>query len=201
MLSRYTCWVFDLDGTLTVHQHDFDAIRAALGIPAGRLILEYLASLPPAAAAPLHARLAALEAELCAGAEAAPGAHALLAELAARGHRRGILTRSTRDNALATLAAAGLAGFFAPADVLGRDDAAPKPAADGIVRLLARWGGAPGRSVMVGDFRLDLEAGRNAGVATAHVTSDASQHWPALTDYRFATLAALLCALRGQERT
>ena len=33
MLTRHLAWVFDLDGTLTVHQHDFDAIRAELGIP------------------------------------------------------------------------------------------------------------------------------------------------------------------------
>ncbi len=195
MLTRCTCWVFDLDGTLTVHQHDFDAIRAALGIPPGRLILEYIDTLPRARAAQMHERLAALESELCASAQAAPGADALLALLREHGRHCGILTRSTRGNALATLAAAGLDGYFAPGNVLGRDDALPKPAADGIEHLLERWGGAPGQGVMVGDFRLDLETGRHAGVTTVHVNADASQQWPELTDYRFATLGELHAAL------
>jgi len=197
MLTRYTCWVFDLDGTLTVHQHDFDAIRAALDIPPGRLILEYINAQPRARAARLHERLAALESELCASARAAPGADTLLALLRKQSHHRGILTRSTRANALATLEAAGLAGYFAPGDVLGRDDAPPKPAADGIEHLLGRWGGMPARGVMVGDFRLDLESGRRAGVATVHVNADPHQQWPELTDYRFATLGELLAALTG----
>lgn len=199
-LGRYRYWVFDLDGTLTVHQHDFDAIRAALGIPAGRLILEYLDSLPRAAAAPLHARLAALEAELCASACAASGARALLVELAARGHRCGILTRSTRANALGTLAATSLADFFAAADVIGRDDADPKPSAAGIERLLAGWNGTREACVMVGDFRLDLETGRNARVATVHVSQDPAQAWPSLTDHRYASLDAVLAALGDLRR-
>ena len=195
MLTRYTCWVFDLDGTLTVHQHDFDAIRAALGIPPGRLILEYIDTLPHARAAQLHERLAALESELCASARPAPGADALLALLQQHGHHRGILTRSTRVNALATLSAAGLDGYFAPHDVIGRDDALPKPAADGIEHLLGQWGGAAAHGVMVGDFRLDLETGRHAGVATVHVNADPTQQWPELTDYRFASLDELLAVL------
>ncbi|HIN00314.1 MAG TPA: HAD family hydrolase, partial [Deltaproteobacteria bacterium] len=31
-------WIFDLDGTLTVAVHDFNAIRNELGIPAGQPI-------------------------------------------------------------------------------------------------------------------------------------------------------------------
>ena len=46
MLDDRDCWVFDLDGTLTIANHDFDAIRAELGIPEGHLILEYQATLP-----------------------------------------------------------------------------------------------------------------------------------------------------------
>ncbi|MBP42781.1 MAG: HAD family hydrolase, partial [Deltaproteobacteria bacterium] len=33
-------WIFDLDGTLTVAVHDFDAIRKELGIPAGLPIIK-----------------------------------------------------------------------------------------------------------------------------------------------------------------
>ena len=37
-------WVFDMDGTLTVAAHDFDAIRRELGVPAGKPLLETLAT-------------------------------------------------------------------------------------------------------------------------------------------------------------
>lgn len=191
MLAARDCWVFDLDGTLTIPNIDFDAIRAELGIPRGELILEYLATLPTPRAAPLHARLAELERDLAARVLAQDGCRALLEHLAAAGCRLGILTRNTRGNARLSLARLGVADLFAPDDVLGRDEAAPKPDPDGIHQLLARWGGAPDRGVMVGDFRLDLEAGRNAGVHTVHFDPAGDRPWPDLTDLAVRSLDEL----------
>ena len=192
-------WVFDLDGTLTVHQHDFDAIRVELAIPAGRFILEYLDELAqhaPQRAAAAHARLAAIEQALTGAAVAAPGAHELLARLAARGARLGILTRNTRANALAALAAIGLERYFPATSVLGRDEAPPKPAPDGITHFLARWQLPAAQCVMIGDYHLDLAAGRHAGVTTVHVHADHALGWPALTDIRLHSLTELLDLLR-----
>lgn len=155
--------VFDLDGTLVHTEHDYAAWKRALGLPPGLAVLEGLATLPPAARAVAEARLDALEREHAARAAAIAGAEATLAALSGR-VRLGILTRNTRATALTALAGAGLARFFDPADVLGRDEAAPKPAPDGVLLLLARWGAAPRRAAMVGDVRFDLEAGRAAGV-------------------------------------
>ena len=39
-------WIFDLDGTLTIAAHDFNAIRKELGIPEGQPIIKTLESLP-----------------------------------------------------------------------------------------------------------------------------------------------------------
>lgn len=190
-LGQRRCWIFDLDGTLTVAQHDFAAIRAELDIPAGSLILEYLDSLPHAVARPLHARLLEIEADLCSAAQPAAGAAQLLSTLHARGMRLGILTRNTRDNAFATLHSAGLAEFFAPSAVLGRDEAPPKPAPDGIHRLLDAWGGTAADGLMIGDIHLDLAAGRAAGVITVHVSAGMGARWPDLTDYHFDTLSEI----------
>ena len=51
MSANYTLlqrkyWIFDLDGTLTVAVHDFNAIRNELGIPAGQPIIKTIESLP-----------------------------------------------------------------------------------------------------------------------------------------------------------
>lgn len=195
LLLGRTAWVFDLDGTLTVAQHDFGAIRAELGIPPGTYILEYLDSLPSVEAAPLRARLDAIERDLAASARAAQGARDLLEHLVGAGCALGILTRNTRATALASLAASGLAAYFAPAAVLGRDEAPPKPAPDGILSLLGHWRVAPTAAVMVGDYWLDLAAGRGAGVVTVHVNADPALDWSPLTDLRVSRHDQLLPAL------
>ena len=116
-----------------------------------------------------------------------------------RGCRLGILTRNTRTNALATLAAAGLADYFARDDVLGRDEAAPKPSPRGILDLIGRWRCTADAALMVGDYRLDLEAGRNAGVTTVHVAAAGAPTWPDLTDVHVQSLDELAPHLAHAE--
>ncbi len=190
-LRTRRCWIFDLDGTLTLAAHDFDAIRAELGLPPGRPILEELARMPPRRAAPLHERLDALELELARQARPARGAHALLAALRGAGARLGILTRNTREAALLTLRAVGLLEFFETASVLGRAEAAPKPSPDGIAQLLERWAAEPAHAVTVGDYRFDIEAGRAAGTLTVQVDPGDPRRLHAAADVHVPDLEAL----------
>jgi len=185
-------WVFDLDGTLTVAVHDFAAIRRELAIPEGVDILGHLTSLPPRHAQPLHDRLQEIELELAGLTRAAEGALALLEHLESGGARLGILTRNTRENALRTLDLVGLGRFFHPEHILGRDDALPKPDPDGIRSLAGIWGTSPERTIMVGDYQYDLQAGRSAGALTVHVDPTRSFRWPELADVSVATLDELI---------
>src|SRR5690606_15349873 len=82
-------WIFDLDGTLTIAQHDFAAIRRELGIPAEEDILEHLGRLPIAERDELNARLDDIELRLASQVEPAPGAAELIRELHGRGARLG----------------------------------------------------------------------------------------------------------------
>jgi HAD superfamily hydrolase (TIGR01509 family) len=191
MLTGRSHWVFDLDGTLTVAVHDFDAIRRELAIPEGSDILGHLTSLPPQQAQPLHDRLQEIELELAGLTRAAAGALALLQHLQENGARMGILTRNTRENALRTLGLIGLGRYFDPGHVLGRDEALPKPDPDGIHRLAGIWGIAPDTAVMVGDYQYDLQAGRSAGALTVHVDTTRSFRWPELADVSIGTLEEL----------
>ncbi len=190
-------WIFDIDGTLTVAVHDFEAIRATLGLPPGRPILETIATLPPAEAAILQRRLDEIEWQLASQAKPQVGARELLSGLQQRGARLGILTRNNRRNAYQTLRVCGLLEFFEPACVLGRESAAPKPNPDGIYQLLARWEAAPGAAVMVGDYLFDLVAGRRAGTATVHVAVNGNHRWPEETDLRVKDLRELLALVVG----
>jgi HAD superfamily hydrolase (TIGR01549 family) len=175
-------WIFDLDGTLTHPVHDFDAIRRELGVPDHLPILEHLASLPAARAGPLRRRLDAIETAACDRATPRPGAAVLLAWLHRCGNRLGIVSRNSRASVCRTLVAAGLDDAFDPSDLLGRDEAEPKPSPAGIQRLLDRWGAAADDAVMVGDFLFDLQAGRAAGVATVYLDWDGDGRWAGEAD-------------------
>ncbi|MGH8355276.1 MAG: HAD family hydrolase, partial [Pseudomonas sp.] len=83
--------------------------------------------------------------------------------------------------AVLTLEAIGLAEYFAGADILGRDEAPPKPDPGGLLQLAARWAVEPGQLVMVGDYRFDLECARAAG-AHGVLVNLPENPWPELAD-------------------
>lgn len=189
-------WIFDLDGTLTVAQHDFPAIRRELGIPWDEDILEYLGRLPIAEREYLNRALDAIELRLAREVEPAPGAAELIRELHQRQLQLGILTRNLRSVAMASLERIGVLDCFEPQFILGRNDAPPKPAPDGIQRLLADWQLRESEAVMVGDFRFDLEAGRAAGCHTCLVHPQNA--WPGLVDMHVRDCHALLARLQSR---
>ena len=189
-LGEVRNWVFDMDGTLTVAVHDFAAIRVALDIPAEHDILTHLAALPAEEAAAKHAWLLEHERDLATASTAATGAVELVRELALRGCRLGILTRNARELAHVTLEAIGLADCFPVEHILGRDEAAPKPSPDGLLKIASAWGVTPSELVMVGDYRFDLDCGRAAGARTVLVNLP-DNPWPELVAWHAADCRAL----------
>ncbi|WP_457788995.1 HAD family hydrolase [Pseudomonas sp. PL-6] len=187
-------WVFDMDGTLTLAVHDFPAIKRALGIPQDDDILHHLAALPADEAAQKHAWLLEHERELAVASRPAPGAIDLVRALCERGCRLGILTRNAHELALLTLQAIGLDDCFADADILGRDEAPPKPHPGGLLHLAERWAVAPRELVMVGDYRFDLECAQAAG-ARAVLVNLPDNPWPELTELHARDCAELLAHL------
>ena len=193
--DRRDCWIFDMDGTLTLSIHDFDEIKRILGLPIDRPILEALDRLPAAQAAELHQQLETLELDIAHRATAQIGARELLTKLRSRGDRIGILTRNSKPNAQATLAACGLAEFFPSASILSRHCCPPKPSPEGIFQLLSGWNALPDRSVMVGDYVFDLEAGRRAGSATVYLDPTGKFPWQDRADLPIMNLAEITARL------
>lgn len=189
-LSGIRNWVFDMDGTLTVAVHDFVAIRVALAIPLEEDILTHLAALPADESAAKHAWLLEHERELALASRPATGAVELVRDLAQRGCRLGILTRNARELAHVTLEAIGLADCFAVEHILGRDEAAPKPSPDGLLKIASAWEIPPSELVMVGDYRFDLDCGRAAGARTVLVNLP-DNPWPELADWHASDCRAL----------
>jgi len=191
MLPDFQAIIFDMDGTLTIPQHDFDAIRAEFNIPAGQLILEYLAELPPAESAQRLAQLEAIERNIATRSEPAAGLGELLELTASINLQIGILTRNSRANALLSLTAIGRRQFFRDECIVGRDEAAPKPDPAGIHLLAQRLGHPAHSCLMIGDYVHDLNAGRSAGCFTVHLRHEGSECWPELTDLCVRSLGEL----------
>jgi len=192
-------WLFDLDGTLTEPVHDFDFIRAQLGVPSEAGILEWLATLPASEREPREEWLERHEFELASRAVAAEGAHDILAALAGAERRLGIVTRNCLRNVELTLQTAGIDRFFRRDDIVTREHARPKPEPDGILRLLTAWGASATDGVMVGNHHNDLAAGRGAGVTTVLVDVSGAFRWPEVTDIAVTSLVDLLTRALSQE--
>ncbi|MFZ2290739.1 MAG: HAD family hydrolase [Halopseudomonas yangmingensis] len=183
-------WIFDLDGTLTLAQHDFAAIRRELGIPAEEDILDFIAARPVAERQRLTRQLDAIEHDLAASVQAAPGAVELLRWLQRQQLPLGIVTRNLRAVALHTLDTLGVRDCFAEAAVIRREQALPKPHPQGLLQVLGQWSLAPPQAIMVGDYRFDLEAGRAAGCRTCLLAGQ--NLWPALADWHRQDCSHLL---------
>lgn len=186
--DRRRHWIFDMDGTLTVPMHDFAWLRARLGVPSDEDILANVEARSPAGAAEARRVINDWELDIADRARPQADALALLEALSAAGCRLGVLTRNTQEGAQRTLVAADLQRFFDPADVLGRDDAPPKPDPAGVNRLLAAWGATASDAVMVGDWIYDTAAGRAAGTATVLVDRGERAPETDTADLRVSTL-------------
>lgn len=164
--------LFDFDGTLTEPGAiDFTAIRNAIGCPPERTILEFIDGLPdPEARSQAKATLDRMELDAARASRPNAGAETAIDQLRQMGLPIGILTRNSRnavDLALDQFDHLTAEAFDA---VITRDDpVAPKPSPDGVLSAADRFGVAPAEILMVGDFRLDIEAGRRAGALTAEL--------------------------------
>lgn len=187
-------WVFDMDGTLTEAVHDFDAIRAQLGLPEGEPILEQIALLPPSEQHRLHTQLFDLEMDLANQAQARDGALALLTHLHSHGVQLAILTRNAYRIALATLEAAGLRAYFHDDVVIAREHCPPKPQPDGLHLIASRWGVPSESMIMVGDNGFDVATALAAGATALHLRIDAHPAPPAHWQVHHLDILRAQCA-------
>jgi hydrogenase expression/formation protein HypE len=179
--------LFDFDGTLTTPGAlDWAALRAAIGCPADSFTLEYIQGLPEGG--PREAALTTLERfeiDGAAGSRPAPGAEALVRRLRDAGLPLGIVSRNGRaaiDRALRNFTGLRPGDFGV---IITRDDPLPpKPAPDTVLAAAERLGVAPHQVLFVGDFTLDMLAGRAAGAVTVYL--EVNDHSALGDDERFA---------------
>ena len=79
-----------------------------------------------------------------------------------------VCTNKTEYPSILLLTALGVAGRFRA--ICGKDTfAVSKPDGEALLQTIARAGGDRGRAVMVGNFKMDIDTARNAGIPVVAV--------------------------------
>ena len=166
--------LFDLDGTLTRPNLDFDALRAEIGVRDRRPILEWLAGQTDTVRERAWEIIHRHELEAARTAQLAEGARELLAAIAELGLKTALVTRNSRRSVELVLRRLGL-DFDA---VVTREDCAPKPSPEPVLECARRLGLLPEETLVVGDFYFDIQSGLAAGARTALVGASSAPPFP-----------------------
>ena len=174
--------IFDLDGTLIDSRLDFSGMRAAIDVPEGLGILEFIESM----ADPMERKIAIEKIEQFErkGVERSALISGVGEALDYVDHcqlKRAIFTRNARSLALASLNKFQLKFEI----IVAREDAPPKPDPAGVHKIIEFWRTEPSRVLVVGDYRFDLEAGRAAGTHTALFDPTHAQEFNHLAEFVF----------------
>jgi len=160
--------VFDMDGTLVISELDFDRIRREAGVPEGIPVLEFLDSAPPSVRRNAERVLVQHEEKAARRCKLRKGAKEVLETLRAGGMRIALLTRNSRQSVIALLER-----FLLRFDCcVSREDAAPKPSPEPVVKIAEALALKPSELLVVGDYVFDVEAGRAAGARTAFLKTE-----------------------------
>lgn len=161
--------VFDMDGTLTVPNIDFQAMYSRCGVDPSQDLLKVLPTLSPESAAEKMAIINDIEAEATKTMTLMPGAKEVATWLDSHGIKTALVTRNTLVSATA------LASHLPSFDIIiARDhgDQPPKPDPAALLHIASTWRVQPNELVMVGDSPAnDIAFGNVGGAATALVGS------------------------------
>jgi HAD superfamily hydrolase (TIGR01549 family) len=175
-------FIFDLDGTLVTSSLDFLAIKAEIGCPSDEDALVHIAQLPTAqqqrAAIDIIHFHEMQDAQSC---DWIPGAEAFVNECAARALPMAIVTRNSQRSSKVKIDNNNI-----PIKLLfTREDSKPKPHPEALLDIAREFQLAAGQIMMVGDYRYDLEAGRNANMPSCLVNFRVEPDYAHLADYCF----------------
>ncbi len=184
-------FIFDLDGTLIELNLDFDAIRRALGIR-DRYILEAILRLDGNLRRQKLEILKEFEIRSALTANLMPHAKDVLRLLEDLGLKKGIVTRNCRESVEIVIDRFGLEFDF----VITREDAKPKPSPEPIILALKLAGSKPESSIVIGDYKFDLIAGKRAGTKTALILNERNREFVHLADYVLHSLKDIEKLLR-----
>lgn len=161
--------LFDMDGVLVHSPLDLAGIKRELFGDASVFIIEGLEALPAEERRVKNEILLRRELEAAQQATLDPAVRPLFEWLDSRGLKRGVITRNSREVVRAIAERLEVEMGV----VIGREDAPPKPDPGCVIAACRLLEVSPQRSVMVGDYIFDIEAGRRAGCRTVFIDTGA----------------------------
>jgi len=173
--------IFDLDGTLVTSSLDFMAIKQEICCPADEDVLSFLKSLPEkqqSAALDVIHRHELLDAQ---GSDWMPGARAFVDKCVADDIPMAIVTRNSFQSSRVKIERNAI-----PIErLITRENSKPKPDPTALLQIASDFGLPPHAILMVGDYRYDLEAGRNAKMPSCLIHYTTLPDYAHLADYSF----------------
>ena len=174
--------IFDMDGTLIDSKLDFDQMRRDMQLANDAPILETIEMFTGARRKQCDEVLRRHEQLGVEIASVFPGVPELLMHADSLGLKMVIVTRNLKEFALQMLKV--LPVSFEP--VIGREEGPIKPDPWALLHICEFWQIEPHEALMVGDYRFDLEAGKNAGCPTLWFSQKrevGSSDWHTMADY------------------
>lgn len=181
--------IFDMDGTLTRPNLDFDRMREEIGLEPGP-VLEAVRAMLPEDRVVAEAILQRHEDEAAAVSELQPGAAEVVAAVRAAGLSPVLMTRNSRRSVDVVLRRHGLSFDM----IRTREDGAIKPSPEPIFDICRRLDADARQSWSVGDFHYDILCGAAAGCTTVLLLTDegARPDWAGQADHVIHDLRELL---------
>lgn len=173
--------IFDLDGTLVTSSLNFAAIRDEIGCPEHDDVLAFLGSLPEErqqeAMDVIH-RHELLDAHTS---DWMPSARAFIERCAAEKIAMAIVTR----NSLFPTRIKVERNAIPIQHIVTRETSRPKPDPAALLNIADHFNLPTDAMLMVGDYKYDLQAGRNAGMPTCLINFAHLPDYAHLADYAF----------------
>jgi len=185
--KRIQAVLFDLDGTLVKSDLDFEKIRREIGIVEGS-ILEHLEGLDQESRTEAWAILERHERDAAENSSLMEGVDHVLRRARERGLFVAVITRNSRQSLEHVLDKLDLRFDL----TLTREDGPPKPSPWPVLEACRHFKVAPDETLMVGDFRYDIQSGRAAGAWTAYLRRGPQDSDIHLADIVLEKLADLL---------
>lgn len=185
--------IFDLDGTLVSSSLDFPAIKQEIGCPTDADVLTFLETLTEEmqqqAMQVIHCH-ELLDAQYC---DWIPGARDFVEACIERDIPMAIVTRNSCQSSQVKIERNAI-----PIErVITRENSKPKPDPTALLQIADEFGLPPQDVLMVGDYRYDLEAGRNANMKSCLVNYTTLPDYSHMADYTFEHFGMLHSAMFG----
>jgi len=180
-LKQIRALVFDLDGTLVTSTLDFALIREELGCADEVDVLAYVDSLSDVERAEAEAIIHRHEVEDAEQSEWLPGAQEFVQRCREHQIPLAILTRNSNFSSRIKIARNEIPIPY----LITRENSKPKPDPSALNEIANQFSLRSEEVLMVGDYKYDLQAGRNARMPTCLLHYEGEPDYLHLADYKF----------------